>query len=208
MPYIYLEKNNPTLLHNKEMLMSLSGVLHKIEAIDAIPRDCKYPKSMILLAQNRKQTDTDGLSKCLELKRGAKVMITVNIDIQDRLINGQVGKVSDFEVVDNNVKRVYIKFHDDEVGKKAMSLDCFCFQNGLVPIEKVDADIPIVKGTLCQIFKRTQFPLVFSWSCTIHKVQGLSLEQGVVSFDLKKQNSFGPGQMYTALSRVTNYDHL
>ena len=28
--------------------------------------------------------------------------------------------------------------------------------------------------------------------------------QGVVSFDLKKQNSFGPGQLYTALSRVPN----
>ena len=89
-----------------------------------------------------------------------------------------------------------------------MSLNCFCFQNGLVPIEKVDAEIPIVIGALCPTFKRTQFPLALSWACTIHKVQGLSLEQGVVSFDLKRQNLFGPGQMYTALSRVTNYHQL
>ena len=97
-------------------------------------------------------------------------MITVNIDIQDRLINGQVGKVFGFEIVDNIVKRLYITFHNDEVGRKAMSLNCFCFQNGLVPIEKVDAEIPIVKGTLCPTFKRTQFPLALSWACTIHKV--------------------------------------
>ena len=89
-----------------------------------------------------------------------------------------------------------------------MSLNCFCLHNGLVPIEKVDAEIPIVKGTLCPTFKRTQFPLALSLACTIHKVQWLSLEQGVVSFDLKKQNSFGPGQLYTTLSRVTNCDQL
>ena len=89
-----------------------------------------------------------------------------------------------------------------------MSLDRFCFENGLVPIEKVDADIPIVRGTLCPTFKRIQFPSALSWAYTIHRVQGLSVEQGAVSFDLKKQNSFGPGQMYATSSRVTNYDQL
>ena len=90
--HIFAE-NNPTLSHKKEILMSLPGVLHKIEAIDAIPGECKYPKSIISSAQNRKQTDTGSLAKCLELKKRVKVMITVNIDIQNRLINGQVGKV-------------------------------------------------------------------------------------------------------------------
>ena len=88
-----------------------------------------------------------------------------------------------------------------------MSLNCFCFQSGLVPIEKVDAEIP-KKDTLCPKFKRTQFPVALFWACRIHKVQGLNLKQGVVSFNLKKQNSFGSGQMYTALSRVTDYDQL
>ena len=36
---------------------------------------------------NRKHTETGGLAKSLQLKIGAKVMLTVNIDIQDRLIN-------------------------------------------------------------------------------------------------------------------------
>ena len=38
--------------------------------------------------------------------------------------------------------------------------------------------------------------------------QGLSLEQGVVDFDLHKQKSLSPGQIYTALSRVKSYDNL
>ena len=77
-------ENNSALLHKKEMLMSLPGVLHKIEAIDAIPGDYKYPRSMILSAQNRTQADIGSLAKCLKLKKVVKVMITVNIDIQDR----------------------------------------------------------------------------------------------------------------------------
>ena len=36
--------------------------------------------------------------------------------------------------------------------------------------------------------KRKQFPLTLSWACIVHKVQGLSLNEGVVSFDLESQN--------------------
>lgn len=47
----------------------------------------------------------------------------------------------------------------------------------------------------------------FSWACTVYKVQVVSLEEGVVDFDLKKQKSFGSGLIiYTALNRFKN-DH-
>ena len=39
-------------------------------------------------------------------------------------------------------------------------------------------------------------------------VQGLILKQIVIDFDLRKQKSFGPLKMYTALSRVKTYDNL
>ena len=50
---------------------------------------------MILAAQNQKQTNTGGLTKLLKLKIGAKLMLTVNVDIQDRLIYGQTGNIKD-----------------------------------------------------------------------------------------------------------------
>ena len=56
--------------------------------------------------------------------------------------------------------------------------------------------------------KRTQFPLALSWACTVHKVQGLSLDEGVISFDLHRQRSFNQGQMYVALSRITSLDRM
>ena len=36
--------------------------------------------------------------------------------------------------------------------------------------------------------KRKQFSLTLLWACIVHKVQGLSLNEGVLSFDLEPQN--------------------
>ena len=49
---------------------------------------------------------------------------------------------------------------------------------------------------------------MLSWACTVHKVQGLSLNSAVISFDLEKQTFFNQGQMYVTLSRVTDIKNL
>ena len=66
----------------------------------------------IQAAQNQKQTNTGGLGKLRKLKIGAKVMLTVNLEIQDRLINGQTGKISYIEFAQDIVQKVYKKFSD------------------------------------------------------------------------------------------------
>ena len=53
--------------------------------------NCKYLLTLIQAAQNQNYTNIEGLSKFLKLRIDAKVMLTVNIDIQDGLINGQKG---------------------------------------------------------------------------------------------------------------------
>ena len=122
------------------------------------------------------------------------------------LINGQIGEVAGFEIMNSTVKKVCLKFQDPLVGRNVMLSDHFAQQNCLVPLQKCDADIPICKGSMSPSIKRTQFPLMLSWACTIHKVQSLSLEKFVVNFDLQKQRTSGQGQMYIALSRVSSYD--
>ena len=56
--------------------------------------------------------------------------------------------------------------------------------------------------------KRTQIHLTLIWACTVHKEQNLGLAEGVVSFDLEKQNSFNQGQIYIPLSRTSSMNKV
>ena len=55
-----------------------------------------------------------------------------------------------------------------------------------------------------QSIMSTKFLLTVAWKSAADKVQGIGLGQGAVDFDLEKQLSFGPGQIYIALSRIKN----
>ena len=160
--------------------------LYIIEANDKIPDNCKYPLALIQTAQNQKQTNTGRLAKLLKLKIGAKVMLIVNIDIQDRLINGQTGVIRHIEFAEGSAHKVHIKFSNEQTGSKAMRSSYLSRQKSWVPIEKCETEVSIKKGSASPSIKRTQFPLTLTWESTVHKVQGLSLEQGLIDFDLEK----------------------
>ena len=87
--------------------------------------------------------------------------------------------------------------------------DVIAKNNKWVPVKREETSIYLskYKSTLPTI-KRTQFPLVLSWTCTVHKVHGFSLTSAVVRFNLEKQKSFNEGQMYVALSRVIGIGNL
>ena len=75
--------------------------------------------SKIEMAAQRNQSSTGGLANLLELKKNAKVMLTNNVNIDDRLINGQLGTVFDFKFDSKgNIITVYVKFEDEHAGKK------------------------------------------------------------------------------------------
>ena len=58
--------------------------------------------------------------------------------------------------------------------------------------------------------KRTQFALALPWPFTVHKVQRLNLNEGIINFQLQRQKSFNQGQINVGLSRVklTEGTHL
>ena len=91
----------------------------------------------------------------LKLKIGAKIMLTVNIDIQDRLINGQTGNIRHIEFAEGTIHKVYITFSDEQVGLKAMRSSYVGIQNSCVPIEKCETEISVKKGSALPTIKRT-----------------------------------------------------
>ena len=121
---------------NGAALNHLPSELYKINANDKIPDNCKYPLVLIEADENQKETDTRGLVKLLKLKIGARLMLTVNIDIQDRLTNGQRGYVSHIEFAQGCVCRIYERLSDEKAGLNAMRPYYLGCQNSCFPIEK------------------------------------------------------------------------
>ena len=78
-----------------------------------------------------------------------------------------------------------------------------------MPIQPVLARIKVTPGKPSSPeIQRLQFPITLAWACTLHKVQGLTLNEVAVNFELRKQKSFNPGQIYVALSLVTSLQGL
>ena len=134
-------------------------------------------------------------------------MLIVNIDLQNKLVNGQLGNVMHIAANSKGISKIYLTFNDIRARVKALNVDIFGNQNSWVPITKTEVDIKIKSSKNPSPFiKRIQYPLMLTWRCTVHKVQGLSLDKIVVILDNLRKRSFNYGQIYVALSRFTSFN--
>lgn len=149
------------------------------------------------------KTQNTCLDETLLIGKCACVMLCKNVDVMDGLVNGACGIVTDIVYSDNDNKfpqTVYVKFDANEVGAQrrkccSHALSVAIGSTGIKPDEERVNN----KGGM-----RRQFPLKLAWACTVHKVQGISVDEAVVS--LKK--IFAAGQAYVALSRVRSLSGL
>lgn len=204
-------ENKPVDEYNAARLSQIPAQQYTITAIDQYPQHVSKQDIDRVLAKGR--SETGGLDYHILIKEGCRVMLTTNIDIADRLINGQMGTVIKITLSEKTQKPniVYIKFDDSEAGRRAITKhsNSFARHNNVVPIEPVLTKIKIRPGKPSSPeIQRTQFPLTLGYACTVHKVQGLTLKKVVVSFDLLKQRSFNYGQIYVAISRSTSLQGL
>ena len=100
---------------------------------------------------------------------------------------------------------MYIKFDEIDTGKKLIQADNLSRHNTWVPIKGTDTHINIRNSYISASIQQTQFPVTLAWVCTIHKFQGLRLAKSVIQ---GRQKSFSPGQVYVALSTITNLEGL
>ena len=77
------------------------------------------------------------------------------------------------------------------------SSSSFARENNLVPIKPVLARIKVRPGKPSSPeMQRLQFPVTLAWACTVHKVQGLTLGNIDVNFDLKGNSSPNTSVVY------------
>ena len=125
--------------------------------------------------------------------------LTININIPDRLINGQLGKLLIMTLPKIPFERFMLNFLIHKLVSR-QRLQAISAGNTLGQGSKKVKQKFLSRNASPSI-KRTQLTLTLAWVSIVHKVQGLSLDQRVVDFDLKKQKFFRPGHIYIALSR-------
>lgn len=117
----------------------------------------------------------------LKLKVGASVMFTLNK--WGKYLNGQRGVI---HAIEEDCIIVELENEFVKVEKAEFSLSEFSVQKG----EVVSVDLATIK----------QFPLKLAYAITIHKSQGMSIENLICNID----NIFTTSQFYVAISRATN----
>jgi len=119
----------------------------------------------------------------LTLKRGASVLCTANIDMDNSICNGSQGKVID--IVDKNDKtQIIVKFTNGAI----RNIEPHFWQSDEYPCIAIG-----------------QYPLCLAWAMTIHKIQGATLSMAEIDIG---NSVFEYGQTYVALSRIKSLEGL
>ena len=164
-------------------------------------------------------SQTANLPTKLKLCVGAWVMLTDNISVSDRLINGSIGTAKH---LDRRSKllcgTMYVKF---DYPKASNSIKDGRLRGQLkkcVPITARAKRFPLKKAKSTAIAERKQFPLILGDAITVYKSQGSTLAymQGDLNrFTGKKiatgknyQQPISQDQFYTLLSRAKSRDKV
>ncbi|CAF4482171.1 unnamed protein product [Rotaria sp. Silwood2] len=188
-------RNAQVDIHNEEMVKKICTNIRTFYEVDKNDKEINQNESK----------HTKRINKPLQLAKHAKVMITKNICVNDGLANGVTGHIVEFVENNNgNISHIIIRCDSPKVGRlhrvtcpHCHGQDTICVIRESNTIDQLDYNSQSKKGT-------KQFPLRLSWAMTIHKAQGITVDQVVIS----TKDLFGSGMGYTALSRVRNLEGL
>ncbi|GFT54495.1 ATP-dependent DNA helicase PIF1 [Trichonephila clavipes] len=143
--------------------------------------------------------ESGGLPYSLKLAVGYPYMITMNLDVEDGLVNGAIGTLKYIEYLTED-EQVTI-YGTTEVGVEPQPSTSTKIRKRWTPIVTRAANIPLGGNIKC---RRNQFPVVSASVITIHKSQGGTFDEVVFNYDKSQQIQL----VYVALSRVTSIDGL
>ncbi len=131
------------------------------------------------------------INASITLKKGAQVMFVKNDPTgQGQYFNGKIGYVSEL-----NDDCIYVTLEDESI----IEVPIHHWENNRYSLNKETGEIET--KTLGQF---SHFPIRLAWAVTIHKSQGLTFEKAILDLS----DTFAPGQLYVALSRLTSLQGL
>ena len=135
-------------------------------------------------------------------------MVTVNLDVEDGLVNGACGILKHIITQPNSteITKIFIDFQSKTVGRKALSaskdsMSARDIDLNLTPISKSRNKINALEKISYQMV-RHQFPVVAAEALTIHKSQGQTYNE--ICLDLTNRRRITKAMVYVALSRTTD----
>jgi ATP-dependent DNA helicase PIF1 len=142
-----------------------------------------------------------GLSNVLYLSKGARIVLTNNIWAEAKLVNGSRGTVR------------YIIYEDGKLPPHDQPAFIIChFPDYIGPsyLRTEDKLVPLVPMTRSWFeknkqFSRIQYPIILGWAITIHKSQGMTLDEIILDVGEKE---FATGLTYTGATRTRNFGLL
>ena len=134
-----LAENSPADNHNNYMLGLINEPLVTVIANDQYPAKASVHDNNKALERGR--CANGGLDYKIDLKKGARVMLTTNLDVEDWLINGQIGTIVKIKINAVSGKRdvIFVQFDYQNAGIKRIgrSNDTYTRVQGFVPIVHV-----------------------------------------------------------------------
>jgi ATP-dependent exoDNAse (exonuclease V) alpha subunit len=176
-------KNESAQYHNKTQLSFIESELIVKEA-----QSIKHEKNTKDYEVERFMNDAR-IEKNLELKIGAPVLFTRN---SWNYFNGERG-----EVINSDANFVYVKKSD----AKVIKLEAVAQSKTLWKEHIVGGKKEMMEEAIFSVY---QFPIKLAFAITIHKSQGMSIEDLII----QTNEIFAPSQFYVALSRSSNPHRL
>jgi ATP-dependent exoDNAse (exonuclease V) alpha subunit len=176
-PVILTARTEAALEYNRQGLAALPGSATRF--VGTIEDDFRITRDKLPAPEH------------LDLKKNARIMMVKN-DPEHRWVNGSLGTISNLS---ESAVWVQLDGSSSEEEVHPATWESIEYQYDRMT-QRVN---PVVVGTY------TQFPIVPAWAMTIHKAQGLTLDD--VRIDLG-YGAFSPGQTYVALSRARSLDGL
>lgn len=155
-----------------------------LSSVDAVQADVSADiKAKLIKSLPNNQSNTANLAMQVELAVGMKYDLTANIEVADGLTNGSSCEIKMFERRTKSPRPsiVWVKFDSKDIGKSTRKKYNHLYSKDVdrswTPIFDIKRSFTYKYKT----FERIQFPLRTAAAKTIHKSQGDTLDQVVVS---------------------------